>query len=462
MESRGEPKGGGLEEPRESADVADVTEIAVVGAGVAGLAAARDLARQGLSVVVLEARERIGGRILTLHDERVPLPIELGAEFLHGDTPETDRLLAAAGQVACDVDGESWRAARGRLRPAEDYWRRVDRVLQRIDPEGPDRSAADFLAARPGGRALARDRTLARRFVQGFHAADPADVGVRSLAGASTAAARYAGRVVEGYDGVPRQLARELAAAGGALRLGVAVTAVRWSRGAVELALRPGASGPARLTARAAVVAVPLGVLQAPPDEPGGIRLEPDPPRLRETLGRLGVGSALRVVCWFRELPWEGRLPSGRSLERLGFLHLPDEAPVVWWTARPLRGPLAVAWTGGPPAAELARAGDAEIVAQALRRLAEHLGVSRRRVESRLVDAWTYDWDGDPFARGAYSYARVGGSEAAKSLARPIAGTLFFAGEATDVEGRTGTVEGAIASGRRAAHQASRALARSR
>src|SRR5262245_48988590 len=115
MESRDEQGGGSPAGAGESAGVADIADIAVVGAGVAGLAAARDLARQGLSVVLLEARERIGGRILTLHDERVPLPIELGAEFLHGETPETDRLLAAGGQVACDVDGESWRAARGRL-----------------------------------------------------------------------------------------------------------------------------------------------------------------------------------------------------------------------------------------------------------------------------------------------------------------------------------------------------------
>jgi monoamine oxidase len=112
-----------------------------------------------------------------------------------------------------------------------------------------------------------------------------------------------------------------------------------------------------------------------------------------------------------------------------------------------------VAWSGGPPAAELTGKKPEEVAARAFRDLAEQSGISRRRIESRVEGLWLHDWNGDPFARGAYSYARVGGSKAAKSLARPVEGTLFFAGEATDTGGRIGTVEGAIATGLRAAKQ---------
>ena len=89
-------------------------DVAVVGAGVAGLAAAGELRRDGLRVAVFEARDRIGGRVFTHRDERVPVPIELGAEFIHGDAPETRRILDAAGLLACEVAGEHWRATRGR------------------------------------------------------------------------------------------------------------------------------------------------------------------------------------------------------------------------------------------------------------------------------------------------------------------------------------------------------------
>ena len=97
-----------------------------------------------------------------------------------------------------------------------------------------------------------------------------------------------------------------------------------------------------------------------------------------------------------------------------------------------------------------------------LRRTGDDLGVSRRRVSSQVEACWTHDWQDDPFARGAYSYALVGGAETAAQLARSIKGTLWFAGEAADPEGRNGTVHGAIGSGRRAAHLVIRALAATR
>jgi len=81
-----------------------------------------------------------------------------------------------------------------------------------------------------------------------------------------------------------------------------------------------------------------------------------------------------------------------------------------------------------------------------------------RRLTALLEETWFHDWLHDPFARGAYSYPLVGGADAPADLAKPLRGTLFFAGEATDVSGSTGTVHGAISSGRRAAAQVKRAL----
>lgn len=435
-------------------------DVAVIGAGVAGLAAARELRRKGYSVAVFEARDRIGGRIHTHRDERLPLPIELGAEFIHGEAPETERLLGEAGLLACDVAGEHWRFQQGRGRPAADFGEKIDRVLGRIDPNGPDQSFADFLAQRPGGRSLARDRTAAREFLQGFHAADLDQIGVLSLAPKegekpSESAAKIA-RVIQGYDRVPLWLAREL---GEVVHLKTQVTEIAWERGSVELTLRSETGGISRVTAPKAIVTVPLGVLQAPPEQPGGIRFRPDPPRVRKALDLLAMGSVVRLSVWFRDLPWEGaplNLPKGRELDRLSFLHLGTDPFNVWWSAYPLRWPLATAWSGGPPAAEILKGERQDLEASALSALAENLGISRRRIESRALEAWTWDWDRDPFSRGAYSYAKVGGSEAAKVLSRPVENTLFFAGEATDAQGRTGTVEGAIATGLRAARQVDR------
>jgi monoamine oxidase len=125
------------------------TDVAVVGAGAAGLAAADALRREGLGVIVLEARDRIGGRVLTLRDARVPVPIELGAEFVHGEAPETNRLLREAGEAVLDLAGEPWQRKGGRLQPAAEYWRQVDRVLAHAGEEGSDLSLDDWLAKKP-------------------------------------------------------------------------------------------------------------------------------------------------------------------------------------------------------------------------------------------------------------------------------------------------------------------------
>lgn len=413
-------------------------DVAILGAGAAGLAAADELRRKGLTVAVFEARDRIGGRILTHRDARVPLPIELGAEFVHGEAPETERILRDAGRLILEVEGEDWEAENGRLRRGESQWEQIDRLLKKIDTSGPDLSFADFLARRPGGKSLARAREEARQFVQGFHAADLEQISAHSLAGSDSGEARNSGRVLEGYDQIPAWLARDL---GNTLRLGCPIIEIAWEPGRVELTTGDGD----RVQARAAVVTVPLGVLQS-----DTIRFRPEVPRLRETLDLLAMGSVLRLIFWFKEAPWKQGC--------LGFLFTGDETFGVWWTAHPVRAPLAVAWCGGPPAAKLSGLSPGEIADRALRALATHLGLPRRRVESRLLDFWTHDWQTDPWSRGAYSYPRVGGADAARTLARPVRKTLFFAGEATAKEGENGTVEGALSSGRRAAQQVMRAV----
>jgi monoamine oxidase len=97
-------------------------------------------------------------------------------------------------------------------------------------------------------------------------------------------------------------------------------------------------------------------------------------------------------------------------------------------------------------------------VESALAALARQFGLARREARGMVTATWFHNWESDPYARGAYSYMLVGGNDAPAKLARPVRRTLFFAGEASDSEGRTGTVHGAIASGRRAAAQLLRVL----
>ncbi len=173
-------------------------DVVVIGAGVAGLAAARRLRAEGARVIVLEARSRIGGRLFTAHDRRSPLPIELGAEFLHGGAEEVRKIADEAGLSVVDISGERWYSARGRFSRMDDFWLRLDRILGRADAKrSPDRPLSELFAEKPGGRRFARDRTLAREFVEGFHAAEINRISERAVAeggnpGADTSQQRIA------------------------------------------------------------------------------------------------------------------------------------------------------------------------------------------------------------------------------------------------------------------------------
>lgn len=435
-----------------------MNDVIIVGAGAAGLAAARELQAAGLRIVVLEARPRLGGRIFTKHDPHTGMPIELGAELIHGRADTLQEIIEAVSLRTVEVEGGRWESHRGAWRAAPDFWDRLDRVM-RLLPKRPrnDYSFGEFVSGRPGGRRLARDRRLAAQFVESFHAANPALASGTALADAGSPGddvrERRLARLVDGYRSIVDWLAEPVRAR---IRTSSVVTAVRWREGLVEVDLRRPTKTRA-LRARAAIIAVPLGVLQAPRGQAGAIEFVPDLTAKRGPLSLLAMGPVVRLVLRLRERfwaeDWFAAHTKRQDLDTLSFLHTPDRDFPVWWTAYPVQAPLLVAWCGGTHARDLASLGPETIEQRAIASLARQMRLTVRRVRSLIVRSWMHDWQEDPFARGAYSYTLVGGMDAPAALARPIRRTLFFAGEATDTEGATGTVHGAIASGRRAARQ---------
>jgi monoamine oxidase len=416
-------------------------DVIVVGAGAAGLMAARELTRAGKQIVVLEASHRVGGRVLTLFEERAGVPIELGAEFVHGDAPTTTRLLDEARLATVPVSGEHVRSDDGELSPQGPIWKRMSRVFALMSKRRKtDRSFQEFLDTRPGGARLARDRELADAFVQGFDGADPTLISERSLAeqGDPTEGAATARRVVNGYAALIVHLDREVSSF---VRLNCRAQSIEWGDAGVRVVDATGTTH----SARAVVIALPLPMLQD-----GALHIEPEIPTLRNAANRLVMGHVARTCVVVRERFWE------QKTQELSFVHAPRRPFTVWWTQHPIQAPMLVGWAGGPPAHELIRRGAIEDVA--LAELAHVFRMRRARAESVVESIHWHDWSNDPLVRGAYSYVGVGGVSAPRTLARSIAGRVFVAGEATDAD-TGGTVEAALASGERAARALLRTLA---
>lgn len=406
----------------------------VVGAGAAGLAAADALARAGREVLVLEARERVGGRCWTRQVPGINAPVELGAEFIHGDAKATHALLRQARIRAVPSVREQRWLDRSRLRPVNAFVE-AQRVLQDASLD-EDVSFERFLAAQ---RLPRKTALFAKLMVQGFDAADPGRVSARSIAeewGQAGSLGASQPRPQGGYGALMSWLAARAAQRGARLRLGAVVHEIRWRRGSV-LVKGTFSGQPFVFKGRKAIITLPLGVLQR-----GDVRFDPAIQKT-EAFGRLASGPVIRVAMGFDEPFWEKRAPG------VAFFHVPDAPFPTSWTPLPMRARLLTAWAGGPKAARLTGLSAQRLVDAALMSVESVLGARARK---QLAFAIAQDWQADPFSRGGYSYVLVDGEGAREELAKPLERTLFFAGEATDAE-EAGTVAGALRSGQRAARE---------
>jgi monoamine oxidase len=432
------------------------TDIVVVGAGAAGLAAALSLAERGVRVIVAEGRDRVGGRVRWQAVGSVAVPAELGAEFIHGDAPETSAFLRAAGLSTVETGDASWVCAQGgEPQPDPDGFDSGD-IFERASALAVDESVETFLSRFESDPQLRAPARRARAFVEGFEAADPALASVRSIAdevrtGVDSTVSRPLGSYAPLFDYLQAQCAR----AGVDVRLEATVREIGWERGAVNVESRTKAGGATTLRARGAVITVPVGVLQ---QRDGAVPLAfaPALPAAKLSVIRgLEMGHAVRVTLAFRTPFWE-EIAGGRYRDA-SFFRCEAGAFVAYWTQVPLRGRTIVAWAGGPRAAALAGIPEEERIALARDGFGELLG-QRDVARAEFEDGVTHDWSADPFARGAYSYVATGAGAARAALAVPLEDTLFFAGEATAAGGQGGTVSGAFETGIRAAREAAAAL----
>ena len=452
----------------ETGHVSSGLDVIVIGAGVSGLAALAEIDKAGLNAMCLEARDRIGGRILTIHDRLAPIPIELGAEFVHGKPREVWDIVESQKLAAYDCTETALSLRSGSVTDSSDAWLPVDALMkdmQQAAEHGPDQTFSDFLQQTNHPENA---KQMATSYVEGFNAAEADVIGIASLARDARAADSIHGerafRILNGYDAVPFTLLEQTRSK---LQLNWIVQRIEWQSRPVRVFARSSMMGGTQcFEANCVIITVPLGVLQAPRGGEGWIEFDPVPTAIFEAANKLRFGEVVRVVLRFDDRVWERnceladagfllsnpRTTGPESAGPCALLTGESEFP-TWWTPLPIRAPLMTGWSAGRRNESLLGRDQETVIGCAIKRLAQVLAVEESSLHGSLRAAYYHDWHSDPFARGAYSYVPAGSLKDHERMAEPVEDVLYFAGEATEITGHGATVHGAIASGRRAAQQ---------
>ena len=405
----------------------------VVGSGAAGLMLARELSRVGKRVLVLEARERVGGRIWPLEKDVWGYPAQGGAEFVHGEAPTTKALAAEAGLALLDCGDYEWKNMSGE-NSSPRATMQDPALLAALNILREDMPVAAFLDTHlPGARHAALREAVTGR-IQGYDAADPTRASAFSLREELLGGGGWQQLVFErGYGALLEFLRRESERAGAEFAFGKEVNAITVGGSGVLAECTDGS----RYEAPQAALTVPLPALSA-------IRLTPALPEKLEAAGAIGFGAAIKILLKFKSEWWA----RGREREfDKPFFAFSREAVPTWWTQHGEPRTTLTGWLAGPRAFALARERSESLLGMGVASLARMFGASPDFVRAELEESLVANWPADPFARGAYSYATPESKQAIAELLRPVRGKVFFAGEALYEGLDTGTVEAALASG---------------
>lgn len=416
------------------------TDILIIGAGASGLAAAYELSLANKKLVVLEARDRAGGRIYSIRDDRFKQVIETGAEFVHGRLPVTLRLLEKAEIKYHSAKGKMWEVEYGQIKKSTEFivgWNKLMKELRSLKNDVP---LKEFLETHFPDEKDKEVKESVIDFVQGYDAAD--------VNKASSFALRdewekeddnHQERIDNGYGELIYYLINEVKKRDNLIFLSQIVKHITWQKGKVEVIT----SNNELFIASKVLITIPLGVWQADSEE-SSISFLPELLQKKEAARKMGFGAVVKLNFQFKNQFWEEETP---NKFKDAFFIFSDAKLPTWWTQEPVKNGLLTGWVAGPKGMQLKNKSNREIYSMAIDSLAYIFQVNKQFIEDRLIAYYITNWTAEPFTRGAYSYATLDTHWAKDVLASPLEKTLYFAGEALYKGGESGTVEGALANG---------------
>ncbi|MCW3126149.1 MAG: puo 1 [Bacteroidetes bacterium] len=414
-------------------------DIIIVGAGITGLTVARQLSRAGKKVLILEGRDRLGGRMHTIHGQGHP--IETGAEFIHGDLEATFSLLREYDIAYHKIGGEFWRVGNGKFKEEDDFVEHRELLHKHLDELRTDMTVDDFLNRHFPDELYTEFKDQIRKYVEGYDSADASRASAFAFRDEFGEGEEDQYRIDGGYSVLIDAIAKECFIRKVDIQTSAVVKEIKWSAGKVKVKT----ADKKTYTAGQVVITVPLGIL-ADEESEAGIVFKPALQDQVDAVRNMGFGHVVKIALELRETFWQSdgvKKHLGRKPDKLGFLF--TDAPIpTWWTQHPVKSNLLTGWLAGPPAAQLKHADDETLLQMAVSSLGYIFQMTHTEIKAEITGSHIFNWTNDPFTLGAYAYKTLHTTEAIKILEMPVEHTIFFAGEALYPGTEMGTVEAAI------------------
>jgi monoamine oxidase len=416
-------------------------DVIIIGAGASGLMAAWELVQAGKKVGVIEARGRVGGRIHTINDPLFDMPVEMGAEFIHGELELTEMISKRAGIEKYKVAGDIWQKEDGELKEQKDFVEDFSDLEKKMDQVKEDITVKTFFEKYLQGDQYEGLRFSLKNYVEGYYAADISKASTLAMKKELTESSDKQFRPEGGYGKLANFLFDECTKKDAQFFFSSLVQKIDWQPGMVMIS-----TNSISFEAKKLLVTVPVGVLQQ-----NAIKFFPTLSKKLDAIKYLGYGPVIKTILQFEDAFWKNReLTSGKDLSKLSFIFSDATIP-TWWTNYPKETAILTGWSGGPHAEKLKGLGKDEILKKALHSLSMIFNIDLVHLQQKLKGWQVADWPGDPYTGGGYSFEVVNGPFYQQIMKEPEENTIYFAGEGLFEGAEIGTVEGALHTGREAA-----------
>ncbi len=416
--------------------------IIIIGGGAAGLMTAYELSKHKHTVIILEAKNRLGGRIHTINDSSFSQPIEMGAEFIHGNLPLTLSLLNEAGIAYHTTAGNMFHLEKGKFKKQKEFnegWGKLMKQMQELKQDIP---LADFLNKYFGDDKYHELRESVKNFAGGFDLADISEASTKALYKEWNTEWEHQYRINGGYKLLIDYLEILCKENGCVIHTNCCVKKINWQKDEVNILTMCSRF----FKSNKVVITVPVSVLKANAHSEDYIEFLPSIPQHIDAAKNIGYGDVIKILLEFNENFWNS------AKKNVAFI-LTDEAVPTWWTQLPAESAILTGWIGGEKASSLKDNTDDEILKVALQSLANAFAMNIEDLKIKLKAFKIANWCKEADINGGYSFNTIKTVAARKTLQQPVNETIYFSGEALFEGTLMGTVEGALESGKKTALQ---------